>query len=99
MKVKHDNIEYDVKFTFNSFRIMEDLDLGVLEEIERTPFKLIPLMEQLLIGGLNHNPKMPVTGDVVYDILEDVVENGDVSKFLEDLMVELEKSSFFKNLQ
>lgn len=91
--------ERELKFTFNSFRYMEDFDIGELSELERKPFKIIKITESLLIGAFNHNPKDVVKQDEINEYLQDVMENGDVSELLETLMQLLEDSNFFKNLQ
>lgn len=88
-----------IKYTFNSFKFMENLDFSELANLERTPFKIIGILEILLMGGLNHDRKVKYTIDIVAEIVEDTMDNGDISELLGDLMVELEKSSFFKNLQ
>lgn len=78
---------------------MEELDFGDLENLDRTPFKLIGIVQMLLMGGINHRPKVQYTYSQIDEILEDTLENGDVVELLEYLIGELEKSSFFKNLQ
>lgn len=99
MEIKYKDELLEVKYTFNSFKFMEELDFSELANLERTPFKIIGILETLLMGGLNHDRKVRITIDTVSDIIEDTMDNGDISELLGDLMVELEKSSFFKNLQ
>ena len=78
---------------------MESLNFEELDNLEKTPFKIIGIVEQLLMGGLNHNPRKIYTDEMVYEIVEQEMENGNIVDMLGDLMGELEKSSFFKNLQ
>jgi len=91
--------EVEVKYSFNSFKYMRDFSPSVLEQLEDKPFELIPFMEIMMLGALNHNKKVKFTVDDADDVLEDVSENGDISKLLEDLMELLQESGFFKSLQ
>lgn len=99
MFVKFKNQEVELKFSFNSFKHMEDFDLSALAEIESKPFKLIPMVETLLLGALNHNAKVKYTPLMVQEFLEEFVEEGSISDLMEELMKLLEDSSFFKSLQ
>lgn len=99
MKITIKKKEYDLKFTFNSFKYMEDFDLQEIALLERKPFKMIPITEQLLIGALNNDPKKVVLESDVSEYLETVMEEGNITELLEELMDLLQNSSFFKNLQ
>lgn len=91
--------QLDLKFTFNSFRYMEELDLMELQTLEQTPFKILGVTETLLRGALNHNPNKKFNNNEVVEILEEVMEEGELMELLELLLEELQESSFFKNLQ
>ena len=93
--------EKEIKYTFHSFNFMADLDFTVLEEIEHKPFLIAPFCHMLVIGGINHNPKMkPVSAIEVSEALEKFLEeDGDIMELFSGLLEELEKSSFFKSLQ
>lgn len=92
----------ELKFTFNSFKFMEDLDFSVLEEkeIQTKPFKIVPVLETLMYGAVNSNPKIVVSIDDVQVFLEEFISNdGDIVELFTDLMETLQDSSFFKSLQ
>lgn len=92
--------EYEVKYTFNSFQYMEDFDVEVFEQAEKKPFKLISTANILLLGGLNHDPKVRYKDATVSVILQDFVkEGGSLAKLMEDMILELQESDFFKSLQ
>ena len=99
MNIKIKNKEYELKFTFNSFKYMEDFDLLALEDIESKPFKLIPVLETLLHGALNHNPKKVISVEFVDEFLDEFMEDGSVTELLNELMELLQESRFFKSLQ
>lgn len=99
MILKLTDKELEVKFTFNSFKYMEEFDISKLDGIEHKPFKVIAVTKELLVGGLNYSPAK-VFNEVDADaILEEVIENGSVGELLELLLDELQESNFFKSLQ
>lgn len=89
----------ELKYSFNSFKYMQDLDLSVMSELDKKPFQIITLSEILLTGAMNHNPKDLYGPMVVQSVLEDLLEKGELMNLIEDLMELLEASSFFKSLQ
>ena len=91
--------EVELKFTFNSFKYMQDFDIKALDEIESKPFKIVPMLETLLMGAVNSNPKVKFTSNDVQEFLEIYVENESITELLEVLMGSLQESSFFKSLQ
>lgn len=99
MILEHKDKEYELKYTYNSFRYMQELDLGELETIERKPFKILGLTEELLFGAANNDPKRKVSITKVQEIVETRMENGELVELMERLIELLEESSFFKNLQ
>lgn len=99
MIVKFKEKEYTGKFTFNSFLYLEDFDMAEMQEIQTKPFKALKICKELLFASLNYTPNKKVPMDVVTDIIEDTLENGDITQLLIDLTNELEDSNFFKNLQ
>lgn len=99
MNINFKGKDLELKFTFNSFKYMEDFKPSDFAELETNPFKLASMLDILLMGAFNHSPKTKYSEIDVMDYLENFAEDGDVSKLLEDLMKELEKSNFFKSLQ
>lgn len=88
-----------LKFTFNSFNYMEDFNIKDFEEMEDKPFKLVPILTMLLMGALNHNPKIKISMEIVQDFLEEYVVENDLNELLDNLIVLLQDSNFFKSLQ
>ena len=99
MKFKIKGKDVELKYTFNSFRYMEDLEVKELEEMETKPFKVPRITQTLLIGAVNHSPNKKFSEKDVYEALEKYVEKDSVATLLEELSKLLEKSAFFKNLQ
>lgn len=99
MKIKFNGKDIDVKYTFNSFRYMEDFDMKNLEELDRKPFKIISITSDLLYGAVNYSPNNKYSKEEVLKHIEYVMDNEDITDLLTILMDLLEKSSFFKNLQ
>lgn len=92
--------DYEFKFTFNSFKYIEDFDVTVLNTIDQTPFKIVGITEQLFYGALNHDRKVkyaPLTAGELMEVYLD--EGNSITELFELLMLELEESDFFKNLQ
>lgn len=98
MNINYNGKQVEVKYTYNSFKFMREVDFAILNEIDRFPFKLFDLAESLLYGGLNHDRKVRYIADDVDAILEEVSEKGDLMEFVEGMIEELEKSGFFKSL-
>lgn len=103
MVFKIKNKEVELKFTYNSFRYMQDFDLSMASDLETKPFKVFPLVETLLFGAVNSNPKVRFSLEDVQTSLEDVLTSEDnevsLNELVETLMKLLETSSFFKSLQ
>lgn len=97
--VKIGKKEQDLKFTFNSFRYMEDFDLDEISTIEKKPLRMINVLHILLMGALNHDPKVVFSAQEVMDYLENFAEDGDISELFENLIQLLQDSSFFKSLR
>ena len=91
--------EVEIKYTFNSFKYMQDFDLTVLEVLDAKPFMAIPVIEKLLLGGLNWSPKKNYGLIEIDKALEEFCEEGDLSELMAGLMEELQTSPFFKALQ
>jgi hypothetical protein len=99
MVIKVKDKEYELKFTFNSFKHLEDFNMQELSVVGDYPFKTIKIAEQLFTGALNHNPKVKFGPTEVEEIFEAYCEDESVIELLEKLMGLLEDSSFFKSLQ
>lgn len=91
--------EVELKYTFNSFKYMQELDMGELQELERKPFKILNAAELLLLGAVNHNPAKKFSIGDVQAFLEKFIVDGSISDLLEELMNSLQESNFFKSLQ
>jgi hypothetical protein len=91
--------EVDLKFTFNSFKYMGEFSLDALQHLESKPFKMIPVVEMLLLGAINNNPKVKFKEEDVSEFLEEYIVNESIADLLEKLMDLLQESNFFKSLQ
>lgn len=91
--------EVELRYSFNSFKYMKDFSLQGLEEVEDKPFLIVPMLESLLMGAVNNNPKVKFTVVDVQAFLEEYMENESLTGLLEELMDKLQKSMFFKSLQ
>lgn len=91
--------EVELKYTYHSFRYMEELDIEELMSLDKKPFKLIRISENLLLGAVNNDPKQVIKYEDVSKYIQNEFENGNINDLLESLMVLLEESSFFQNLQ
>lgn len=99
MIIKVEDKDVNLKYTYNSFKYMEDFNVQDIGRIETNPFKVVRINEILLLGALNHNPKNVYGIDVVSQYLSDRMDDGTLFETSEKLMNLLEKSSFFQNLQ
>lgn len=97
--IKINEKDYEVGFTFNSFKHMEDLDISDLAEIDTKPFKVIKITEQLLKGALNHNPKVVFKEQAIDSIVEECATSGEIALVMGVLLELLQDSDFFKSLQ
>lgn len=97
--VKIKGREVELKYTFNSFKYMADFNANDFNEMESKPFKIIPMLGMLLMGAVNHNPKIKISEDLVNEYLEEFAVEGDISSLMEELMTLLQESNFFKSLQ
>ena len=99
MTIEINGITYQPKFTFNSFKYMEDLDVSALENLKKTPFMIVPFVETLLMGALNSNPRTRVAMVDVDEYLEEYVKEGSLTELADELIKLLEESNFFKSIQ
>jgi hypothetical protein len=99
MVVKIKDRDIELKYSFNSFKYMEDLDLSVLQEAETKPLKLVRFVEILATGAINNNPKVVVGVQDIQDFLEEESEKGTLGELLGKLIELLQASSFFQSLQ
>jgi hypothetical protein len=91
--------EIELKFTFNSMNYMQEFDLSVFEKLETMPFMIYPTVLKLMMGAVNHDPKVKIPEVLVQELLETKMEEENLSAILTDLMGLLEESRFFKALQ
>ena len=99
MTIEIQGKQVELKYSFNSFKYMAELNLSELSELEEKPFKVIPITEQLLFGAVNNNPSVIITVDSVQTYLEGVLEKGELFDLVEQLIELLQASDFFKSLQ
>lgn len=99
MEVEFGKKKVELKFTFNSFKYMQDFDLGSLMELDNKPFKIIDIAGQLLLGAANNNKSVKVAPIEVDRYLETAFEEDTIAELVNYLVNELENSSFFKGLQ
>lgn len=99
MTVNINGTPYEIKYSFNSFKYMADLDFSSMEDLQSKPFMIFPIMEMLLMGGLNHNPKVRFSIEQVDAYIESYVEDSPINELMEGLFAVLQDSGFFKNLQ
>lgn len=100
MEIKIGKKTVELKYTYNSFKYMSDLDFSVLQTIEEKPFQIISVLEELIYGASNNDPKVKFSREQVSNFIESYIEEGnDLMELLETLFELLEKSSFFKSLQ
>ena len=92
---------YELKYTFHSLKIMEELDFGEIENIDKKPFKLIGILSILLHGAINFDRNKPeVKPNKCEDLLEDYLnDGGDLMSLFTDLTGMLTETGFFKSLQ
>lgn len=90
----------ELKFTFNSFKYMEEFDVGELETVETKPFKLIAIIQDMLFGAVNNDKKQFVPLEDVEQFLETYIdEEKPLDELFTILMEKLQDSGFFKSLQ
>lgn len=99
MEIKINGKIRQLKFSFNSFKYLEDFDFAELEDMETKPFKLIRVTEELLFSAVNNDRKNYISVDLVQDYLEEVLEKGELPDLFAELAEMLQSSSFFQNLQ
>jgi len=99
MDFKVNGKDYELKYTFNSFNYMRELNFDKLNNIEKTPFEMIPMLEMMIMGGLNHNPKKKFDVASVQDAIEEYADENSIAELFPELFALLEESRFFKALQ
>lgn len=99
MEIKIKGKVRDLKYSFNSFRYMEDFNIEEVNTLDRTPFKIARITETMFRGALNHNPKDLVSDEDILKTLEKLSDEGELVKLFEHLSELLEKSAFFQSLQ
>lgn len=102
LKIKIEDKDYLLKYTFNSFRHMENVDLvGIGVKDMSNPFVNYNLLSGLFCGALNWSSEILYTIDESDELLEkyisEVGEEEVLVKFLPSLMERLSESIFFKN--
>jgi hypothetical protein len=99
MIVKFKENDFELKYTFNSFKYMEEFDITELEQVDKKPFKALSLARIMLFGAFNHNPSK-IIGEVDIDkFLEEYMEENSIVELITSLVDLMQKSDFFKSLQ
>lgn len=99
MVINFNGEDRELKYTYNSFKYMENFDTSELANLGEKPFKLLGITQTLLTGAINHNPRVVVPQRDIEKHIELEMNSGGLMQLLTDLMLLLEDSSFFKNLQ
>lgn len=99
MLVKVKDKDKELKYTFNSFKHMQNFDISSFAELDRFPFKIISLASEMLFGALNHDRHDFVPYIVAEEIVESKIEDGTIDELIEHMSTLLEESNFFKSLQ
>lgn len=99
MIIKLRNTDVDLKFTFNSFKYLQEFDVSELAMLDVKPFKMLSIASELLLGAVNSNPKVVFTESDVNEYLEESMKNLGLIELTESLIHLLEESDFFKELQ
>lgn len=99
MNIEIDGKSYELKYTFNSFKHMKELNLDDLQDCNKYPFKMFSIVSTLFAGAINHNPKSEFSSSKSDSLLEKYCESNSTVKLLESLMEMLQENGFFKSLQ
>lgn len=99
MTINYKGEDLELKFTFNSFRYLEDFDVQDLEDVQHKIFKMFSISRQLLMAALNKEPSRKFTFADVDAILEPHAEDGSIVEIFGGLSELLVDSGFFKSLQ
>ena len=91
--------ETELKFTFNSFKYMQEFSGDSFADLKNHPFKIISLTSMLLLGALNNNPATVYSEEFANSYIETYCETNNISMLFADLSELLQESSFFKSLQ
>ena len=99
MIIKCEGKEVELKFTYNSFRYMEDFKISDLESVNENVFKIARLTQEMLLGAMNCEPLKKYTVKQVDSLMREYDENGELIELFSDLSELLSDSSFFKGLR
>lgn len=91
--------DVELKYSFNSFKYMRDLDMGAINDIENRPFEVVPMLVVMVLGAVNNDRKVKFTEAEVEEFIEEFIKEGSISEFIAELMELLQESNFFKSLQ
>lgn len=98
-KINIDNTNIELKYTFNSFKYMEDFDIDELNMVEHKPFRLIKIARIMLMGAVNNDSKVFISDEKCDRYLENSITKGKLVELVESLSEILAESDFFKGLQ
>ena len=99
MNINYKDKEIELKFTYNSFRYMEDLDINRLEQMDSNIFSMIGVSRDLLIGAINKEPSEKYTYADVDAILEPLTDSGEIVDFFREIFELLSNSGFLSRLR
>lgn len=98
MEIKIAGKTKELRFSYNSFKYLEDFDISVVEDMEKKPFKLMRLTKELLFAACNHEKKDYIDMTFVEAYVENSFNERKLSGFFEELFSLLTESPFFPEL-
>lgn len=102
LKIKVKDKDYNLKFTFNSFKHMKNVEYpNISLDNDKNiikPFAMVEFISDLFYGAMNCYVDKPFTRTECDEILETYIENTDFNVFAQELIQELNDSGFFKNV-
>lgn len=96
IKLKINNTDYILKFTFNSVKLLDNFEANT--DLEKYPMRLFTMLSELFYAGMNWANDVKYTHDETDKILEMYLEENEPVKLLTDLMELMNNSNFFKKL-
>lgn len=97
-KVKIDNNDYILKFTFNSAKYLDNFEFT--QDFEKCPMRVFSMISDLFYASMNWAYDVVYTRKETDELLERYFEddNSNIHDFLKNLMELLSNSLFFKKL-
>ena len=101
MKIKIGEVDVELRYTFNSFKYMKELDISDMNNLDKKPFKIFNVLSELFYGAVNHNPNVSVSREESDTLLQDYLSSDDcnIGEFSNKMVEMLLENDFFKQLQ